>query len=382
MRRAVLFVALSVGMVATSCTVGDDRRAAPPAITAHDAVIPAPPVPLDQHPLQFAEGNHYFVVHREKSLEWRSMAAFSFEARRWRKLPKPPILTQAAAAWDGSDLVVVGLSGCRRPEGIRCTRGRPEAAYINPGKGGWRFVDLGLGEIEVDSEIGWSTQMVGGRDEAIFLQDEDDRVQRLTEDGRLVSSASPPATIRALPCLTSAGLLAVSSDSADDVSVTPLSPQNVKLWRLPYEFREGASWEPLPPAMPTMTAPEAEARAVCGGGGVVLLDVVNERALLWRSASPASWQAVRTRGAGLRGHDSASRMQATDDGDLVGTERAATTQYVYRLQFNSTGGDAAWTRQAVEWVGTDVVADRVLTYPDQRPTPNDRKTWELTELAL
>lgn len=378
--RLVRFALLLILVAAAGCSTGDSRSPATSARTAAGSVIPAPPVPLDQHPEQFAAGDYYFVVHRENSLNWRSMAAYSFKEKQWRKLPTPPDFRDQSQTWDGTNLVLVGLRGCDREEGIRCTEGTPTAAFIEPSSGDWRIVDLGIGEIDVSPEVGWGLSTILGHEGAVYLVGEAG-VQRMARNGKLVTSAEPPATLRWTPCLTEAGLVAASSHPADDVTVTPLTPGNTMLWKLPYDFAEGASWQPVPAETPPISEPDAEARAGCDGAGVVLLDVINERALTWAPGA-SSWTLADDLVNGPPYHDIALNLRATASGDLVGHERIQSGQYVYRLRLNPAVGSPAWSRQRAEWARIDIVGDRVLAYPDQRANPQDRQTWRLVELAF
>ena len=369
-RRLTTIVLLAVLVCGAACSTDESIET---ARTAPGSVLPAPPVPLDRYPLQFVAGDHYFVVHRENSLEWRSIAAYSFEERTWRELPVPPVLSGMSSAWDGSHLAIIGLEDCE-PEHLRCTEGTPTAAFIEPLDGDWEIVDLGMGRIEVSPEVGWGLSAFAGFDRSTILQDEAGRLGRLTRHGSVTYSAPGPGR---RPCLVGDTLVAASLASGFDPVTTPLTPNNVELLTLPADFESGERWASQTAALPAMPDTAAEVRAVCGGRGVVLLDVVNERALTW-GPGDRSWTLVSNLGEGPQYHDTADRLQRTASGDLVGIERRRDGQYVFRLDLDHPDG-ARWTRQQAEWVVVDVLGDRVLLHPDQRATPNDRQTWRLFE---
>lgn len=303
------------------------------------------------------------------------MAAYNFEQKRWRELPLPPKLQVQGRAWDGSHLVLVGLRDCR-PQGVRCASGVPTAAFIEPSGGEWRTIDLGQGRIEVSPEVGWDTSVIGGARDSTFLLEEAQRVVRLTPDGRMTRSARSPGLL----CVVGDMFVAVGSRLGLDRSVEPLTPADVRLSTLPLHFSAAQPWTSAEIMLPPVPDPEAEVRAVCGGTGVVLLDVINGRVLTWRPGE-ASWSLRTLLGDGPLSHNTAEMLQPTSSGDLVGVEHQRETHYVFRLDLDHDGGPR-WLRQQAEWVAFSIVGDTVLLYPDQRADERERRRWRLVEAEV
>jgi hypothetical protein len=370
---------VTLALLATGCTdePSSDRSASEARHeTAPGSAIPAPPVALDEYPTQFGVGDaHYVVVDRdETSGVWRDVAAWSFGAKQWRRLPQAPDLQASAWSSDGAGgLVVVGLRGCDPDEGVRCSSGIPVAHWIDLDDGGWKTVDLDVGRVEVPIEHGWYAEGLGGKAGTAYF---------LTEEGTLAVSrrqarfgASPALDVSA-GCVIDDELVVTSYVRDGSANALPAAPDSVPIHRLPLDFSRGQGWRRDPPSPPLEG--RFAGRPLCDHGRLMLVDLANGRVALPPPDPGGAWRATELEGDGAPRSPVSTNVTAS--GDVVAYDQAVAGHRACRLRFDADWS-ATWRCLRLDSDVLSVVGDEVYAHDRTRWSPAEMR-WDLRRLDL